>query len=273
VQGHPCSERLLLIGDIHSGLTDSPPRQANTQALSALDNLVDHLQDYPFSLLVQMGDMIRETENKSTNTALYSQCLNVLCRLPFSAIHLLGNHDLYGISRDNLHQIFQQYGLNPFYGVREYNDFQVLWLDLVAPPDGSGTLPEATIAWLENTVYPDTPTFIFSHYGIMPQNSEGNFYFHGARRLTALANNREVWQALSGLPVQAVISAHMHWGSYSKVGNTHLITIPAFIENAASPDSDNCPGIYSVLEITDPHRFTLKSYFGSNCLLNIEADS
>jgi hypothetical protein len=266
-------QKFLLMGDIHLGNSDGGIRQTNTQVEPVLRSVVNNLKNNPYDFFVHLGDAIKEQESEQANIANYSTCIEILQQFPFPSLHLPANHDLWGITDPHLRSIFRKFGLNEFYGVREFTDYQIVWLDLVAPRGVHGWLPEERIDWLKKTIYPDTPTFIFSHYGILPQDPRGNIYFENSPQSTALANGATVWRALENLPIKAVISAHMHWGAHFRVNQTHMLTIPAFIENIASPrQSDPPPGIYSTLSITNPDKFTLQSYFGNNCFMNIEAE-
>jgi hypothetical protein len=65
----------------------------------------------------------------------------------------------------------------------------------------------------------------------------------------------------------------MHWGGHLWVDGIHQLTIPGFVENIASPDANNCPGVYSILEINNPDEFTLQAYYGSNCFLSFQVGS
>lgn len=161
--------------------------------------------------------------------------------------------------------------MNGFYGVERFKNFQIVWLDMTAKENSPGTLPEERVGWLKNKViFKDTPTVIFSHYSFLPQDTEGNYYFDQDSSLTALTNGVNVWESLKGLPIFAVISAHMHQTTYSRVDNTHMITVPAFVENMLSSDANENPGVYSILEINYLKKFVLKSYFGSICFSRIQ---
>lgn len=267
----PDATRFLLIGDVHAAPFDSGMRQTNSKSTHALSEVLQHLDGYPFDRFFQLGDLITEQDSLHVNITNFSRCLDILGRFPVPAIHLLGNHDLWGIPKPELLNMFRSRGLNPEYGSAEFNRFQVVWLDMDAPPRTTGYLPEERIDWLKSVIYRDTPTFIFTHYPFLQQNPDGNPYFEGDRTRTAYTNGVEAWRALEGLPVHAVIGAHLHWGSHTREGTTDMMTVPAFVENIAAHDDNENPGIYSVLEITDPTTFTLKSYFGSTCFLQFQS--
>lgn len=265
------AHKFLLISDIHAGNIDDGARQNNTKSLSTLKNVVKHLKDYPFDRLIQMGDVIRQQKNKNQNVANYEKVLNILKQFPFPTSHLLGNHDTWGITSDSLNNLSQKHNLNGFYGVQEYKNFQIVWLDMNAPEGFLGELPEERIEWLKNRViFKDTPTIIFSHYAFLPQDVEGNNYFGKDPNLTSLTNGQKVWEGLKKFPIHAIVSAHMHQVIYSQIGKTHMITVPAFVENMLSSDSGENPGVYSILEVNYPKKFVLKSCFGSICFSRIQ---
>lgn len=261
------SNRFLLIADTHIGLSDDGERQNNTKSLGVLKNVLTHLYNYPFDMVVQMGDLIRQTADEKLNIINYETSLKAFKEFSTPTIHLLGNHDVWGISQASLSKIKQRYDLSPFWGIKEYKDYQVVWLDMEAKSGAPGTLAEERVDWLKNSViYKDTPTFIFSHYSLLPQDVDGSYYFNGDSNLSALTNGPKVWESLKGLPVNAVISGHMHWIGYSQIDKTHMLTVPAFVENMMSADQSENPGVYSILEVDYPNKFVLKSYFGSICI-------
>lgn len=267
----PDAYKFLIIADIHAGNFDNGVRQNNTESLNTLKDVLKHLEDYPFDRVIQMGDLIRQLEGEGQNITNYEKGLHILEQFPCPVTHLLGNHDIWGISPESFLEIYKERNLNPFFGVEKYNNFQIVWLDMSASPSKPGTLPEERIDWLKNKIiFKDTPTIIFSHYALLPQDADGNYYFGGSPGLTAFTNGPRVWESLRGLPVHAIVSAHMHWGAYSRVDKTHMITVPAFVENMVSSNSDENPGVYSILEVNYPEKFVLKSYFGSICISRIQ---
>lgn len=251
--------RILLLTDIHSGITDTP-FQANTLAVPYLHNLVNNLRSSSFEFLVLLGDLIKETPSQTINELLYREVLNILADLPFPTINLLANHDLWGIPRERLCHILNQHGLNPPKGLLQYDDFQIAWLDLEAPPGIHGWLPENTITWLEENTYQDYATFIFTHYPLLPQNSLGNPYFRDNPQSTALANGPQIWEALAEKFIPAIISGHTHSPALIFTEKTLMFTLPAAVENLDSSNLTEYPGSYSILEITDPLHFIITSY-------------
>jgi len=262
------AKRFLLIGDVHAGDTNDSVRQTNTRSAENLQNVIDHLGNYPFDLLIQMGDVIKEGKNEARNIENYETVIDILKQFPHQTINLLGNHDLWGISPENISAIYGRNNLNSPYGVQQFDDFQIVWLDVIAEKNIHGLPPEERIDWLKSIIFRDTPTFIFSHYALLPQDISESYYFGGDSAQTAFGNGEKVWRALEGLQVHGFINAHIHEGKYSKVNNTHMITIPAFVENTFANTNENS-GAYSIMEITSPYEWSLKSYLGNTCLMDI----
>ncbi|KKU63104.1 MAG: hypothetical protein UX86_C0034G0011 [Candidatus Amesbacteria bacterium GW2011_GWC1_47_15] len=261
----PHALRFLLIGDVHVGDKDNSPRQLNTQSLDMLAAVNGHLRAYPFDLLIELGDKIKESSVSGHNLSNYRACIEALQPLALPAIHLLGNHDLWGIKFPDLLNIHSRFRLNQPFGLRKFPNFQIAWLDPEIQDQGlPGSITEERIVWLRENIYKDTPTFIFTHYGFLPQGLGGNPYFNGDTRLTAYSNGPQAWKAIKDLPIPAVFNAHVHRPSYFRSGLTHMFTLPAFVENIHFSYPLN-PGIYSTLEIVSPREFTVDSYYGSKC--------
>ncbi len=263
-------KRFLLIADVHAGDFNNGDRQACGESIHTLQSVVDHLQGFHFDEIIQLGDLIQDQGTQDMNILRYETCVSILDQLGIPSIHLLGNHDLWGISKEDITTLFRRNTLNEFHGVKAFNDIQIVWLGLDAEKNVHGSLPEEQIEWLRHTIYKDTPTFIFSHYSLLQHDVTDSYYFRGDKRMTALANGETVWNALAGLPIKAVVSAHLHMGAHVLVDSTHMITIPAFVENIVSTDPRQNPGVYSILDITSPNEFSVRSFYGSNCIFKIQ---
>ena len=267
----PDSCRFLLISDIHIGDVNDGNRQNNTQSLVTLTSVVSHLKDYPLNRVIQMGDLVTQQKSENQNITNYKKGLQILQQFPVPVTNLLGNHDVWGISPQSFAEISQDFNLDPFFGVEEYDNFQIVWLDVKASEGYPGNLPEERIDWLRNKViYKDTPTIIFSHYPVLQQDVDGNYYFNGERQKSAFTNGSKVMECIKGLPVFAIISGHMHWVAYSQTGKISMVTVPSFVENILSSNPKEIPGVYSILEVNYPKKFVLKSYFGSICISRIQ---
>ncbi len=270
---HPPSApatRIGILADVHIAPKDQNPRQANAHAASKLKSTLPHLSAHEFNLLIQLGDLITETSDEKINIGNYTHGLKLFKQLPSPFISVVGNHDLWGISTENLSKIHSELGLNALRGVRQFPHFQIVWLDLVAGRGVVGAVPEETIEYLRHLIYPDTPTIIFSHYPLGLYAMRGNPYFESNPALATLANGEAVWKAIKHLPsIRAVVSGHTHQQSHRLIGNTHMFTLPAFIENPDPGRERRVPGIYSILEVT-PDTLTLSSFQGQICIASNE---
>jgi 3',5'-cyclic AMP phosphodiesterase CpdA len=264
------TKRLLLLADVHIGNVNRYlPRQINTRAAARLQAVVDQMKSKYFDWTIQLGDFISDIDNEKTNINNYRRGLKILTQLPSPIINIPGNHDIWGIETAHLSQTLQEMGFNiPLYGVREISpNCQMVWLDLAIPKSGQVTLPDERIDWLREVIKPDTPTIIFSHYGFLPPDTKGNYYYGNNPWATAFTNGPRAWNYLKDLPIRAVVSAHVHEGTFSAIGHTSILTVPSFTENIASTSFTN-PGVYSILEVTDSH-LNLKSYSGKYCFNSI----
>src|SRR5687767_5674921 len=209
---------ILLLSDIHNGDKDSNKRQANSQVPTILESLIKNPKLQNFDLGFQLGDIIREVDDENENKENLKHVVELCAQFPFPITHLLGNHDLWGLDLEQIQKLFQELNLpNNFYGFLDLPNHQIAWLDLTAQKNHHGYLPKERIEWLNDTLDPLKPIILFSHYGFFPQDSEGSYYFKNNSRATALQNGPKAWEMIKHLPIQAVISGHIHWIAYSKV--------------------------------------------------------
>lgn len=268
--------KILFIGDIHHGTTRTSSthqgvvRQQSALALSTLRSSLPFIAASKADLIVHMGDAIRDTADKQVDLSLYDDVAEVLSTVPISTIWLLGNHDLLSLSVDDLKTVLGSHGYEAaFSGVREFDDFQLVFLGLEMGANHQGLLPTSDFELLAS-LSPTKPTLICSHYSLVPWNADYNFYTRTDTTWMSYANASRAQEILSTKRILGLVSAHAHWGAFQLFEKNPCFVNPAFSENIAAPGkSDNNPGSFSTLSITGD-RMIWKSFSGNYAFLNIE---
>lgn len=269
--------KILLLSDLHIGESresSSHPgiiRQANNEALGDLRSLTQFFNDQNYDLVFQMGDIVREKGAKDLDIKNYESVLSTLSELKYSIIGLLGNHELNTFSYEELSKLYKKYNCGGnFYGSKEINNYQLIWIDHQIDKDGVQFLSQERINWLKNTINKHSKTIIFSHYSIIPRNPKGNFYFEKDELTIRYKNSEEITNLLEDSNVKLAINAHEHWISIKERNGVKYVAVPSFSENiAGQKHSNNNPAIYTVLE-TDNENITIKSYSGDYCFFSLE---
>ncbi|HEX7017561.1 MAG TPA: metallophosphoesterase [Patescibacteria group bacterium] len=269
--------KILIIGDIHIGesreSTSQPGivRQANTQAEETLSALIPLFNTLHFDVVVHTGDSLSDTQVKETDAANITKTLDLLNKISVPKIHLVGNHELRAFSLNELTDVYKNAGIEPnFFGVQEFQDFRIIWLDMELNEDNHAFLPPERIEWLKSLPVNSKPTLVFSHYSLVPIDVSGTFYFEDQPQNMYLGNARAVVEALKHLNPQLCINGHVHLLTHQKLGDTHYISTPSFTENiTAEKFPDNNPGIFSILDV-DSNRFIFTTYSGEFCFSKIQ---
>lgn len=269
--------KILIIGDIHIGdsreSTSQPGvvRQANTQAEQTLKDLIPRFNKLNFDLVVHTGDALRDTYIKETDVENTTKTLSLLNKTGAPKIHLVGNHELRAFSMDELSSVYEEAGVKPdFFGVQEFQDFRIIWLDIELNEDHHAFLPAKRLEWLKTLPDSSKKTLMFSHYSLVPIDASGSFYFEEQPQGMYLGNANDVVEAISHLNPKLCINGHVHLLTHQQIDNTHYISAPSFTENiTAEKFPDNNPGIFSILNI-DENQFVFTTYSGEFCFSKIE---
>jgi 3',5'-cyclic AMP phosphodiesterase CpdA len=254
----------LLFADTHFGIYDSP-HQANVMALPVFSTVANRLASSPFDQVLTLGDIVREEKSPKVNDSLFQKYLNLLNQFPLPAISLLGNHDRHGFSDEGLHHLYAKNRLNPFYGVKDFGQFQLVWLDVDVSASYYGTLPDTTRQWL-HTVLPLKPSLIVSHQGFIPYSIKSMHYFQKDAN-TAFANGPEVWQEIKHMPIIGVFSGHTHVPAGRIIDGVPHYTVTAFSERY---EGDSTTGTYSILTIFNPGHWRIGTYLGNRLKFEYE---
>jgi hypothetical protein len=223
-----------------------------------------------FDLVVQMGDLIKDSDDKEEDVKNILSGLKLIKQLPFPTINLLGNHELSAFPRQKIENIYTQAGFDSnFFGYKDFPETQIAWTDFELDADNQSQIVPQRIKWMLNTIMPDKPTLFFSHYPLTLPNAGGNFYFENDPDKLALTKGEMYLDKLKALSISTVICAHAHWVGYSNKYNVNQITVPSFSENFASDNIHYNPGIYSILETRDG-LINVKSFCGDFAFSNIE---
>ena len=272
-------KKILIFGDIHLGVpresTTNPGivRQANSSAGEVFKSLIPRFKEINPDLVVHMGDAIRDTGTKELDEKLLNEATTLIGDLNLPTINLLGNHELWAFSKDEINEVRQDLKHETkFFGLKDMGLFQIMWLDFEVDTNKLAYISEERLNWIKNVVVEDKPLIVFSHYSTVPLDGSGSFYFENKPQEIHFAYFEKIRNAFASLPAKIFINAHTHFVSYKQIEGKYFISNPAFSENiAAEKYQDNNPGVYSILEI-DENKFVFSSYSGKFCFAKIEGE-
>ena len=224
---------------MHYAQRDMAINRYYRQSKQKLQAAIDQFGGCDF--VVELGDFKDMDEKHNPETALrfLDEIESVLQGFGGRVYHVLGNHDMDCISKEEFLQHTRNAGRARGKSYYSFGRKGIRFIVLDANFNEDGTpycrgnfdwtrafIPEEEIEWLRSELQASRkPVIIFCHQMLD--------YFSGAPQNVCVANAREVVPLLeqSGR-VAAVVQGHHHTGHYSQRNGIHYWTMKAMIESA-----------------------------------------
>ncbi|EPR43830.1 metallophosphoesterase [Desulfovibrio sp. X2] len=238
--------RLAVVADIHHG-----PDSGGKKGSRALDLLRGFL-DSPWALeadaLVDLGDRINN-QDPAADEARLAEVADILRPLPGPRVHLLGNHDLVHLSREDNARILDAPASSHVLPMRGF-DLVVWQADTRCYWRERTEAEEEDLCWLEDTLANGSrPAVVLSHFALTPHVLAGNPYFDarpGHDRYLQQERIRSILAARGR--VVLCLAGHLHancWGVADSI--VHLAQQSLTESFATAPEP---AGAFGLLEIT-----------------------
>ncbi len=244
--------RFGIVTDVH--YADSPngkEGQHYRESLVKMAECVERMNDEKVDFLIELGDfkdMSRPVSEKET--LKYLKAIEKVFRaFRGPRYHVLGNHDMDCISKEQFLGIAKNSGISPKRSYYSFNrkgiHFVVLDANYLA--DGTGyncgnfhwtdpNIPKAELDWLEKELSSsDYPCILFIHQLL---NGEGDVYVNNAAGVRTILEN-------SGRTM-AVFQGHAHNGGYQEIEGIHYYTLKAMVMGSGSENN-----AYAIVDIYD----------------------
>lgn len=252
--------RFGIVTDCHYADADPVGTRFYRESLGKLAECVDRMNAEKVDFLVELGDF--KDENRppvEEKTLLHLQKMEaVFRRFHGRRYHVLGNHDMDSISKQQFLSRVENVGVN---AGRSYYSFDVrglhcLVLDANYRSDGSdynhgtfdwtdASIPTRELAWLRQDLAASRgPVVVFIHQLL---DGTGSVY---------VKNAPEVRQILetSGR-VLAAFQGHHHPGAYSHINGLHYYTLKGMIEGHGEDNN-----AYAIVEVQSDQNITITGY-------------
>jgi 3',5'-cyclic-AMP phosphodiesterase len=232
--------RIAIISDIHAD------RQHGTKqgdrALELLEDFVGHInnlagQDRP-DLVLDLGDRISDL-NPEMDRRTLERVAEIFSKLRVPRAHLLGNHDVVHLSRQQNAEILET---SMEHRVLELAGWRLLLWYPNARLNGHGfQFDPADLEWLEtnlrdvkssSTVSPSTvsPSAVFSHAPYSGASMLGNHYFEPMPQYAGYKSTLELRSILERHTVSLCLTGHVHWNSLCTIDGIPHITVQSLTE-------------------------------------------
>jgi len=219
---------LALVTDIHHG--PSSYSKVGDVALSLLNEFVEDVNTNGADLVIDLGDRINDA-NKESDFKLEQEVIAVFNKLNVAHVHLLGNHDLEFLSREDNAKALAVSVAHQSLDIKGYH--LVFWQPDADFQAGFCATQEQ-LEWLEQDLAStNLPTLIFSHAPFSGASMVGHFYFQNSSAdKYSYRNASDIRNIIRKHGhVIACISGHVHWNTLHTVNGVHYLTLQSLTES------------------------------------------
>ncbi len=252
--------RFGMITDIHYAGTESKNDRFYRESLAKLEECTTLMNDEKVEFLIELGDFKDQGEPPSeAGTLRYLETIEkALSGFKGPRYHVLGNHDMDSISKDQFLSRIKNTGIHEpgsFYSF-DSGGCHLVVLDANYRADGPGydhgnydwkdaNIPPAETEWLRGDLLGNKkPVVVFVHQRL---DGDGDTTIRNAAEIRGiLEENRNIL---------AVFQGHDHAGGYSCIGNIHYYTLKAMVTGSGAENSS-----YAVVEIMRDHSLRVTGY-------------
>lgn len=226
--------RLCLVADIHHG----PDRftKKGTTALELLDRFLAHAGEARPDLILDLGDRITDQDRGKDLRGL-GEIARAFGSCGTERVHLLGNHDLANLSREENSELLGQ-DLTRSLTIRKAGWRLIFWQAGTAREEilGRGD-PGPDLDWLEQALSgSEEPTAVFSHLPLAAHSQTGNYYFENNPEFAVCPAHTRVREILDATGCPLVwIAGHVHWNTFTLLDGLPHLTVQSLTESFTTP--------------------------------------
>ena len=258
--------RFGLVADIHFAETETAGSRYYDQSKTKLIDAINIFNKNNLDFIIELGDFKdegRPPERLETIDFLVD-IENTLNEFSGPVYHVLGNHDMDSISKEDFLKNIQNYGQQESKNYYSYinNGVKFIVLDANYNEDGSdydsgnfdwtySKIPYHQKNWLKNELKQnDLPVIVFIHQLLDS--------FSDVPNRLCVANADEIVRILENNNVLAVFQGHHHQGHYSYLNGIHFFTLKAMVEGSL-PDNNS----FAIIEIDNDMNIIIDGFY--NC--------
>lgn len=223
-----------VVTDLHYADIDTLGTRYYRDALAKLEACVAEINHNCCDFMVELGDFKDMGHTPEDSLKFLQDIEAVFAGFNGPRFHVLGNHDLDNISKNQFMSLIENSGIEP--GATYYSfdcrGYHLVVLDANYHPDGTdfgngnfdwpeAWIPQFQLDWLENDLRKTClPVIVLAHQ--MLDKGTGLHYVDNAAQV------RQILEADG--KVKAVFQGHNHKGGYSLLNGIHYCGLPALIE-------------------------------------------
>jgi 3',5'-cyclic AMP phosphodiesterase CpdA len=259
--------RFGMVADPHFARTEIKWERFFDQSTAKLADAVNTFNNRKLDFVIELGDLKDQgtPPDRLETLEFLAEIESVLSRYRGPVYHVLGNHDMDSISKDDFLKNIKNHGqaqAEKYYSFIT-NGIKFIVLDANYNEDGSDydsgnfdwtycKIPEIQIEWLKNELNTnDLPVIVFTHQLIDSFTDVPETHF-----IDNAAEIREILE--SSKKVLAVFQGHFHDGHYSFRNGIHYYTMKAMVEKSL-PENNS----YAIIEVDSELNIIIEGFY--NC--------
>jgi Icc protein len=263
----PETLKIALVTDIHNGRNSLTKKGA--AAIPLLGDFTEFVRTEQPDLVVELGDRITDA-NLTVDQDLLRGVSEQFEKMSARCVHLLGNHDVAHLSREDNEHAFSQDMRSTSIDLKGWH--LIFWqanvdISLHEPL----LLREEELAWLEaDLAGTSLPSIVFTHIPLDGASMTGNFYFQASPQIATYANVAQAQAIISTAGnVAACIAGHVHWNNISRIDGVPYITLQSLTESFTT--QGEASGGWAVIEAD--HQLRWRGYGGDPIELTVNLGS
>lgn len=236
--------RFGMISDVHYANREPAGNRFYNQSLTKVQEAIDRMNQEKLDFVIELGDFKDQdaVQNEANTLKYLTDIESVFQKYKGPTYHVLGNHDMDGISKQQFLEMVENTGISSSKSYYSFNQKGIHFVVLDGNFTKEGTaydhgnfswedasIPEEEISWLNADLKSNKlPTIVFIHQ--MLDESKGV--------KQAVQNAAEVRQILeqSG-NVLCVLQGHVHEERYNLINGIHYYSVNAVVDGDGHENS------------------------------------
>ncbi|MFO7726086.1 MAG: metallophosphoesterase [Oceanipulchritudo sp.] len=255
--------RFGMLTDLHYAERDPWTTRFYRQSLEKMRSCVRFMNTQELEFLVELGDLKDEsTEPSEAETLTFLRDIEAaFAGFSGPRYHVLGNHDIDSISKDQFQENVQNTGISRERTWYSFNrgGLHFVTLDANFRKDGipydrgnfswrDPNIPSSELEWLRRDLEENTlPTIVFCHQ--LLTDASPHCVINAAEVRSILESSGNVLAAFHG---------HKHEGDYAFINGIHYYTLEAVVEGSGPENS-----AYAVVEVLRDHSLVVTGYLNA----------
>jgi len=252
--------RFGILTDSHYADRETQGNRFYKESLQKMRECVNKMNEEKVDFLIELGDFKdQDTPPSEQSTISYLQTIeSEFAKFRGKKYHVLGNHDVDSISKEQFQSIVQNTNINEkaTYYSFDLNGFHFIILDANYRSNGidyskgnfdwtDANIPPVELEWLEqDLVKTQNPSIVFIHQLL---DGAGDLYVRNA------AEVRQILQKPK--KVLLVFQGHHHAGDYNFIEGIHYYTLKAMVEGSGADNNS-----YALVDIDSDLNITITGY-------------